>query len=206
MVRALAFCTALLAAAPAFAQRAWGSGDDRYHRHEGMFMRIEAGGGYMKSSATLGTSDAALSGPAASFGFSLGANVVENLSIFGHVGLSLVANPSFSSGGSSSPSSDSSLNFASVGPGLNYYFMPYNFYVTGMVVMTRLTTTVNGSSGATEAGIGAKIAVGKEWWVGDQWGIGIAGQFTFGSNRDQGTNPPTWSTMTPALAFSASFN
>ena len=207
MIRALAFCAALVAASPAFAQRTWGGGEERYHKHQGLFMRIDAGGGYMKASAPLGTSDASLSGPAGSFGFSLGGNVVDNLSIFGHVGLSIVANPTYTSGGTStSASGDSSLNFATFGPGVNYYFMPYNFYVTGMVVMTRLTTTVNGTSGATDAGIGVKVAIGKEWWVGEQWGIGVAGQFSFGSNHDQGTNAPTWTTMTPALAFSASFN
>ena len=84
--------------------------------------------------------------------------------------------------------------------------MPYNFYVSGMIVMTRLTTTVNGTSGSTDAGLGAKIAVGKEWWIGDHWGIGVAGQFSVGSNPDQGTNAPNWTTITPALAFSASFN
>src|SRR5207249_3278413 len=97
------------------------------------------------------------------------------------------------------------LNFVSIGPGVNYYFMPYNFYVSAMVLMTRLTITSGGSSGSTDAGFGAKLAIGKEWWMSDHWGIGVAGQFTFGSNQDQGSGP-TWTTITPGVAFSASFN
>jgi len=78
-----------------------------------------------------------------------------------------------------------------------------------MLLITRLTTTLNGTNGSSEAGFGAKLALGKEWWVSDHWGIGLAGQLTFGSNADQdnGTgNTPTWKTITPGLAFSASFN
>ncbi len=42
------------------------------------------------------------------------------------------------------------------------------------------------TSATSSAGLGAKIAVGKQWWVGDSWGLGLAGQF-FGSwNGSQG--------------------
>jgi len=205
----VAFCAAVgavLAASPsAFAQRSWAAGEDGYHKHQGLFMRIDAGGGYMKTTATIGGSSLSLSGPAGSFGFSVGSNVIEDLSLFGHVGLSMVVNPKVS-GGTPTSTGDSTLNFATLGGGANYYFMPYNFYVSGMIVMTRLTTTTNGTSGSTDAGLGAKVAVGKEWWVGDHWGIGVAGQFSLGSNPDQGSNAPNWTTITPALAFSASFN
>jgi len=213
MSRGVVFCAAVgavLAASPAaLAQRSWAGADDRYHKHQGMFLRLDAGGAYLKSSTTVSGSDTSLSGPAASFGFSLGGNLIEDLSFFGHLGLSIAPNPSASSGGISSSTSDASLNFVSIGPGVNYYFMPYNFYVSGMVLVTRITTTQGGTSGSTNAGFGAKVAIGKEWWVADHWGIGVAGQFTFGSNedRDTGTGPaPTWTTITPALAFSASFN
>ncbi len=209
MSRGFAFCAAVgavVAASPAaFAQRSWAGGEDGYHKHQGLFMRIDAGGGYMKTSATIGGSNVSLSGPAGSFSFSVGGNVIEDLSLFGHVGLSMVANPKVS-GATPTSTGDSTLNFATLGGGANYYFMPYNFYVSGMIVMTRLTTTTNGTSGSTDAGLGAKVAVGKEWWMGDHWGIGVAGQFSLGSNPDQGSNAPTWTTITPALAFSASFN
>jgi hypothetical protein len=201
---------AVLAASPAgFAQRSWAGAGDRDHKHLGMFMRIDGGGGYVKAATTFNGSKFSVSGPAAALGFSLGGNVIEDLSIFGHLGLSIAPNPSASSGGISTPTSDASLNFVSIGPGVNYYFMPYNLYVSGMVLVTRLTTTQGGTSGSTNAGFGAKVAIGKEWFVADHWGIGVSGQFSFGSNRDRDSTSgpgPTWTTITPALAFSASFN
>jgi hypothetical protein len=174
-----------------------------------MFMRIDAGGGYLKAATTINGSDGALSGPAGSFGFSLGSNLVEDLSIFGHVGLSFVANPKDTLPGAPAPTGDTTLAYVAVGPGMNCYFMPANFYVSGMILVTRLTTTVGNNFGTTQAGLGLKVAIGKEWWAGEHWGVGIAGQLTIGFNVDQdsGTgNPPTWTTITPALGFSASFN
>lgn len=199
---------AALASSPAFAQRHWASGDEAYHRHEGLFMRLDAGGGFLKAATTINGSSGALSGAAGSFGFSLGGNVVEDLSLFGHVGISVVTDPQNTLPGALS-TSGTTLSFAAVGPGMNYYFMPANAYVSGMLLITRLTISGDNTSGSTQAGFGAKVAVGKEWWVGEHWGMGIAGQLTFGSNADQDTgtgSTPTWTTITPALAFSASFN
>jgi len=212
MRRGLALCAlagAALAASPALAQRNWASGDDRYHRHEGLFMRFDVGGGYLSAATSVNGSSGALSGAAGSFGFSLGGNVVEDLSLFAHVGISFVSDPRNTLPGAQ-PTGGTTLTFAAVGPGLNYYFMPNNFYLSGMLLITRLTVAdANNNVGSTQAGFGAKVAAGKEWWVSDHWGMGIAAQLTLGINPDQdsGTgNPPTWTTITPALAFSASFN
>jgi len=141
-----------------------------------------------------------------SFGVSLGASVMENLSVFGHASISSAPLPNASLAGSSVGTSSSSLDFLSIGPGVNYYFMPSNFYLSAAILMTGLVTTLEGNSGSTKVGFGATFSVGKEWWVSDRWGLGIAGQFSFGSNKDKGPgSPPTWTTITPALAFSASF-
>ncbi len=208
-IRSLAFCAvagAVLAASSAFAQETASGGDDRYHRHQGQFLRFDLGGGYLRSSATHNGTDASLSGAAVSFGVSLGASVMENLSVFGHASISSAPLPNASLAGSSVGTSSSSLDFLSIGPGVNYYFMPSNFYLSAAILMTGLVTTLEGNSGSTKVGFGATFSVGKEWWVSDRWGLGIAGQFSFGSNKDKGPgSPPTWTTITPALAFSASF-
>ena len=48
-----------------------------------------------------------------------------------------------------------------------------------------------------------KGAIGKEWWVGDEWGLGLNGQFALSSNEDEGE---TWTTTWVGIAFSATFN
>lgn len=148
--------------------------------------------------------DASLSGLAMSLGFSLGGHVREDLSVFGHASVSSAPGPTASLGASSG-GTDSWLNLVSVGPGVNYYFMPSNVYVSAVLSLTGLFAAAKNRSGSSEVGLGARFAVGKEWWVGDRWGIGVAGQFSFGSNQDQGSSAH-WKTISPALAFSASFD
>ena len=198
-----AVACALLVSSAASAQAAAGE-EDGAHRHRGLFLRLEAGGGYLRSSATVDGLAASISGPAGSVGISLGGNFQENWSVFGHLSWSAAPSPTVSLADSSGTQSLSS--FLSWGPGVNYYFMPSNVYASAMVLLTGLfATSRSGDSGSSEIGLGFKLAVGKEWWVGDRWGLGVAGQFSFGSNQDQGS-PSHWKTISPALAFSATFD
>jgi hypothetical protein len=49
--------------------------------------------------------------------------------------------------------------------------------------------------------------IGKEWWVSDNWGLGIAGQFFAGRMNDsEAPGAPTWETTAAALVFSATCN
>ena len=76
-------------------------------------------------------------------------------------------------------------------PGITYYFMPINIYLTAAVGLAWFTfdadrtyyygTTddYDDSSDATNAGVGLNFDVGKEWWVGRQWGIGVAGRLSY---------------------------
>jgi len=52
-----------------------------------------------------------------------------------------------------------------------------------------------------------KLAVGKEWWVSDNWALGLNGQFAFSSNDDsEEAGAPNWDTIWFGAAFSATFN
>ncbi len=84
--------------------------------------------------------------------------------------------------------------------------MPVNVYVSVSPSITTLSLSYGGVTESTENGFGMKIGVGKEWWVGDHWGIGVAGQFFFGSNKAKGTIQPTWNTTAGGVAFSATYN
>jgi hypothetical protein len=194
----------LLAASAASAQPAPAGEDDRVHRHQGLFLRLDGGLGYLRSSSMLNGEDASLTGLALSFGISLGGHVREDLSVFGHASISAAPAPTASLG-TSSGGTDSSLELVSIGPGVNYYFMPSNVYVSAVVALTGLFAIAKNKSGSSEVGLGVRVAVGKEWWVGDRWGIGVAGQFSFGSNQDQGS-AAHWKTISPTLAFSATFD
>jgi hypothetical protein len=176
------------------------------HRHLGFFLRLDGGVGYLGSSASQGGVDASISGVGIPLGVAVGGAVIENFILAGDFWFASALSPSFEFGGQTATASDSSFSLGGVGLNLTYYFMPANVYVSFTPSIVMASLTVSGISGDTEAGFGGKLGVGKEWWVGDHWGLGLAGQFFFGINKDKGTDPPTWTSLGGGLAFSATYN
>jgi hypothetical protein len=205
---ALALSSALVAT-PAFAQPPPPPPpappvDPTAHRHLGFALRLDGGIGYTGASAS--DIDASIKGVSGSFGLVVGAAVTENFIIGGDVWDTVVFSPTFSQGGISVSGTDTSMALVGFGLNLTYYFMPANVYLSASPSLTTLNLSGSGTTGSTETGFGMKIGLGKEWWVADHWGLGLAGQFFFSTNKDKGTNPPTWSTLAGGLAFSATYN
>ncbi len=198
--------------------------DPTARRHLGLLLRLDAGFGLM---GMKGTSPAyidvwdqtqealkdGIKGFDIPFGFTAGYAVIENFIIGAEVwGLT-----------TTSPNSQhplyyySNMTQGSVGLHLTYYFMPVNIYVsaTPSIAIARLAywsrdywVPALGSFGtrsySTNVGFGGKFAVGKEWWVGDHWGVGVALQFLMGIYSDKYSY--TWTTLSGAAAFSVTYN
>jgi len=50
---------------------------------------------------------------------------------------------------------------------------------------------------------------GKEWWVSDNWGLGVCGQVLLGAMKDRPESHesvPTWRLTVFSVLFSASYN
>ena len=154
--------------------------------HRGLFLRLTVGigGG---DAVRDGNPEVELKGPAGYFSFDLGGTLAERLAL--HVrlsGLSMVS-PSVSiesdDGNALGDTSETSVNFSLLGPGLTYYF-PSNWYLTGVVGISSATFEVAGEESETDAGFGLSADLGHEWWVGGDWGLGVAGRFEFHSVPD----------------------
>jgi hypothetical protein len=180
--------------------------DSTINRHFGFFLRLDLGLGYMHSGATSNGNDVTLSGLAGAFSISLGGAVTENLIIGGHLWDNVVSNPSVSIGSNSGSSNDTTLGLIGFGPQVTYYFMPINIYLSGTAGVGKLTVTTNGTSGSTNAGFAGRLAVGKEWWVSDHWGLGVEGHLSIGINSDSGSSGASWTTPAFAIAFCATYN
>lgn len=176
------------------------------HRHDGFYLRLDLGVGYLEQKEPMTGGDLKISGAAGAFGVAVGGALQDNLILAGHLFGVSISDPSVSIGGTSQASNLSSSTLVGVGPQLTYYFMPANVYVAGTLALTRLSTRNGGVDGNSEWGGGLQLAVGKEWWVSDDWGLGVAGQLFGSSNKDQGTNAPTITTWGAAVAFSATYN
>jgi len=174
------------------------------HRHLGGFIRPDLGFGYLNTNASQGGINASVSGFAGTFGFAAGSALSENSILAFHFWDVVVKDPSVSVGGSTG-TSNGSISLFALGPEYTVYSKE-NYYFSISPSLSRLSTESSGSSGDTNWGFALRTAVGKEWWVSDHWGLGVASHFSMSFNEDSGSNPPTWSTFAFTVAFSATYN
>jgi outer membrane protein W len=62
--------------------------------------------------------------------------------------------------------------------------MPVNIYFTGAVGVSWTSVREQDSDGdtvsnASDMGLGLNLDIGKEWWVSDNWGLGVAARLWY---------------------------
>lgn len=166
--------------------------DDKPHQHEGLYVRVSAGAGYLNASAKDAANRSGL-GPA--FTFATGYSVRRNLLVFFEGAVA----------GAIEPSEDTTSVVATFGGGLAWYFMPANIYLSGTIGANAFSIRTDAGQDWTQWGPGASVMVGKEWWVASELGIGVAGRIAVASMADQGGSP-RWTTTAVGISLSATFN
>jgi hypothetical protein len=183
--------------------------DPTAFRHVGLFLRFDFGLGYQGSSTSAPATSFnfdSVHGGAGELGFAVGGAVRENVLLAAHFWGTAVASPTVTTGGTAFFSGgDFSTSLFGIGPSLDYYFMPQNVYLTVTPSLTWLRFSDVFDSFDSSAGFGTRFALGKEWWVGGHWGLGLAGWFAFSFNKES-DGGPTWKTYTGGLGFSGTFN
>jgi small nuclear ribonucleoprotein (snRNP)-like protein len=168
--------------------------------HDGFFLRMSLGPGFV--SAT-GTGAGTLSGPSAVLDLAVGGSPVTNLAVTFNLFAGITPGPRVSVAGSSG-SAEGTFSAAGIGGGVTYHFMPLNLYVSLALGVGYLSYKVGPVEARTEAGFAGQIAIGKEWWVSDNWGLGVAAQVLYVHSNDAGR--VTWNATGGGIAFSATFN
>ncbi|HEY0706170.1 MAG TPA: hypothetical protein VGG33_05200, partial [Polyangia bacterium] len=183
-----------------------------HHQHDGFFLRFLLGIGYTNLGAEAGATDMKIAGGGGAFSFALGGAVTPNLILFGELLQSIAVDPDVEIAGQSSSTEGTSASLVGVGAGLAYY-LPNNIYVSGTLAFTQISLMDEDDEeiADTEFGPGLSLVVGKEWWVSENWGLGIAGQLYAARMKDRapaapGGETPTWQGLGLNLLFSASFN
>jgi hypothetical protein len=169
--------------------------------HDGFFLRLSGGGGYAESSLE----DVELSGATGDVNFAIGTTVSPNFAIHGTIWGWLVDGPDVKIGSASGTAGDATLDMTAFGAGCTYYFMPSNFYISPSIGAATLSVEEGGASASTDTGFALDATVGKEWWVGDGWGIGVAGTFSYHSIPD-GDVDGSWKGPGFAVRFTATMN
>ena len=115
-----------------------------------------------------------------------------------------VEDPTVTQGGNVWTQNGQDLMLASLGAGLAYYF-PINFYVAGSLLATQWELDESNTQVAeSKFGLGLGALLGQEWWVSDNWGLGIAGQLTVASMKDRSSQK--WDALSFAVLFSSTYN
>lgn len=178
---------------------------DTRRRHFGGFIRPDLGLGYVYMSASNNGTDASIKGFAASFGIAAGGAVSENSILAFHFWDVVATNPTVTVGNSTFNNADATLTAIAFGPEYTRYFSD-NYYFSITPSLTRVTLATSGNSTDTNWGFGLRAGLGKEWWVGDHWGLGAVGHVSFSANQASGSNAPTWTGWATTVAFSATYN
>ena len=168
--------------------------DSTVHRHLGFFFRADIGVGYL-SSSTGGAPQLATSGVSVPLGLAVGGAIAEDWILAGEIW------------GGFAPKAVNGVSQTLFVYGYSlavvHYFMPANVYLSFAPGITRLSFETGNVSTSTDWGPGAKLAVGKEWWVGAHWGLGVAAEFFLTVNKDGGASRTT---IAPGLTFTATYN
>jgi hypothetical protein len=175
--------------------------------HDGFFLQLDLGGGYLSSEFDEGGLQMKMDGGAGEFSVAVGYNVVPNFIIGGQLWGASVSDADLEVNGAAVPA-DVTLTLGGIGVNLTYYFMPINVYVQATPSITTLTGEIDDDEADTDAGFGIRFAVGKEWWVSDSWAIGLNAQAAFSSNDDEAPGGPSGSfgSRWYGLAFSATYD
>jgi hypothetical protein len=148
------------------------------HAHDGFYMRVHLGMGYLGASESYGGGTDHYSGGGLSYGAAFGGSIAPNLILFGELFGTTVFDATYTYQGYSEPSG-MDLTMYGIGPGVAYYIMPLNLYLSGSLAFSKISfsdTQSGVSLDDTRWGLGFNFMVGKEWWVARNWGLGVAGQ------------------------------
>jgi len=174
------------------------------NEHDGFFLRFQLGAGY-QSLTYQANPDVVFSGLAGNFVFQIGGALMNNFILFGEINSVLVDEPKVKVGSASGTAEGVSVSVVGLGGGFSYYVMPSNVYLSLSVTASKATLEDSYSSGESEYGLGTTLSLGKEWWVSENWGLGVAlvGQFAY--MKDKGVSNKMYNYY-GGIAFSATFN
>ncbi len=182
--------------------------------HDGLFLRFQTGFGLGRMvEKDVGGRDITMSGTAGVFRFQLGGAVFENLIIYGEMGAFSLTDPTINGEEgyiTTTSQSDITLTMSDLGLGACYYFMPVNIYVAASVTLSRDRLEIDKKKGSTDPGAGVYVSAGKEWWISDNWGLGVA-VFAYASRMEARESAPfsgryTVYNTVAGIVFSATYN
>ena len=178
--------------------------------HDGFMLRLTGGFGYGALTSETRLGELRLDGAAVDFAVDVGGAIVENLNVHGRFAFASVVGPSVSVDGERlGTDEEASTSMMLLGPGLTYYIMPANVYLTAFGGIAFASISYENrlnerETGTSDVGIGLGFDLGWEFWIGRSWAIGPALRFMYISVPNGGDGPDE--TTSQGLAVGALFS
>ena len=164
--------------------------------HDGFYLNIIAGGGIAHYNGELSIENyygeindeiTYSGGMPITIRLQIGGTISDNLILYGVSGSTIMYNATREVNGEEDTGGLFSNNvvMSGFGPGLCYYLMPANVYLSGSIQLAVATDSYGVGTEGQPIGFGFNMGVGKEWWVGEQWslGLGLDGFYCSASNN-----------------------
>ena len=180
------------------------AGEPRLH-DGGFFLRSTLGGGYARTANEEQGDRIALKGLSGDFDVAIGGMVKKNFAIHATLGGWSLVDPTVEFNGQEAVITDAAMTVILIGGGFTYYLGPSNTYLTASVGASTLTFDFEGESHESGTGVAFEVGLGKEWWVGDRWGLGVSGTAGYHS-VPTGDSAGHFNGPSFAVRFSATFN
>lgn len=174
------------------------------------------GGGFLSDSSTasLGSSsvDIKYSGGAVTGELALGGTPAPGFVLAFGTSFATVPNPTAKAGDIETSNANVNLNLTTVGLLADYYFDPRGgAHIQALIGMGQMSASNDSGDTSNENPIGFAMDLGGgyEWWVGEQWGIGVLGRLSYGSLKwkDSSSDLETkHNVVVPALLLSATYH
>jgi hypothetical protein len=179
--------------------------------HDGFMLRFTTGIGYAAAAASAESDDYTFGGASGAFAFDIGGAIGENLVLHGRFSDIPMIDPIvYLDGNEVREIDDANGVGVLLGPALTYYFMPANVYLTAAIGLSWLARGFERTDEVTSTGVGfgTNLDVGKEWWVSDNWGLGLAARFWYShvSDRNVENRDVTYNLFGGSILFSATYN
>lgn len=183
-----------------------GSGAMRHD--QGIFVRPQIGFGNLSAEIKADGGTQTVDGLASSIGLSVGGVVSEGLVLHGTLSLSSIPGAKVEGATPITVEQERSFDVTSLGFGMTYYTPDNLWFSAGLAPHVMTLSTSSSNCDATDCppdkttddyGMGLRAGIGYEWWVGDEWAIGL-GVEGFGAG---GSDITTYGLNT---MFTATFN
>jgi hypothetical protein len=154
--------------------------------HDGFYLRLAAGYGYLGASSSVNHSDSTASlsaGSGVAFDFMVGGTPAPGVAVGGALQLQGAFNPTSSVTQHGSPvygldnGASGSVSFAMIGPMIDAFPIPTGgFHLGSMLGLAELGLKSRDNN--VSGGFGASVWTGYMWWASSQWSMGLMARFS----------------------------